>query len=76
MNCILRSRNRVGVAVSAAAIAFIFIVSGSSLLYATRVAPGKRPQLGSPETVGASGEFIRGPRGKNEIVLHYWEICA
>lgn len=71
MNCILRSRNRVGVAVSAAAIAFIFIVSGSSLLYATRVAPGKRPQLGSRETVGASGEVDRGPRGKNEIALTF-----
>ncbi len=71
MNCILRSRNRVGVAVSAAAIAFMFILSGSSLLYATRVAPGKRPQLARAETAGPFGEVIRGPRGKSEIALTF-----
>jgi peptidoglycan/xylan/chitin deacetylase (PgdA/CDA1 family) len=71
MNCILRSRNRADVAVSAAAIAFMFILSGSSLLFATRVAPGKTSQLASPETVGSSGEVIRGPRGKSEIALTF-----
>lgn len=71
MNCIVRSRNRVGVAVSAAAIAFMFILSGSSFLYATRAAPGKRTQLASPETAGPFGEVIRGPRGKSEIALTF-----
>jgi peptidoglycan/xylan/chitin deacetylase (PgdA/CDA1 family) len=69
MNCIVRSRNRVGVAVSAAAIAFMFILSGSSSLYATRVAPRKRTQLTSPETAGPFGEVIRGPRSESEIAL-------
>ena len=63
MNCIVWRRNRLGVAVSAAtAIAFMFVLSGSSFLYATRVAPGKRPQLASPETAGPFGEIIRGSR--------------
>ena len=71
MNCIVRSRNPVGVAVSAGAIAFMFILSGSSFLYATRVAPGKRTQLASPETAGPFGEVIRGPRGKSQIALTF-----
>jgi len=72
MNCIVWRRNRLGVAVSAAtAIAFMFVLSGSSFLYATRVAPGKRPQLASPETAGPFGEIIRGPRGKSEIALTF-----
>jgi peptidoglycan/xylan/chitin deacetylase (PgdA/CDA1 family) len=72
MNCIVWCGNRVGVAVSAAAaIAFMFVLSGSSFLYATRVAPGKRAQLASPETARAFGEVIRGPRGKSEIAFTF-----
>ena len=72
MNCIVCHRNRVGVAVSAgAAIAFALVLSGSSFVYATRVAPSKRTQLGSPETAGPFGEVIRGPRGKSEIALTF-----
>lgn len=69
MNGIAWRRNSLGVAVSAvAAIAF---ASGSSLVYATRVAPGKRAELTSPEISGPFGEVIRGPRGKFEIALTF-----
>lgn len=64
--------NRVGLAVlAAAAFGFALVLSGSSFVYATRVAAGKRAQLTSPETVGPFGEVIRGPRGKSEIALTF-----
>jgi peptidoglycan/xylan/chitin deacetylase (PgdA/CDA1 family) len=74
MNYIGQRRNRVGVAFSAAAaiaIAFALALSNSSFVYATRVSPGKRIQLASPETAGPFGEVIRGPRGKSEIALTF-----
>jgi peptidoglycan/xylan/chitin deacetylase (PgdA/CDA1 family) len=72
MNCMVWRRNRVSIANrAAAAMAFILVLSGSSFLYATRVAPGKRPQLASPETAGPFDEVDRGPRGKNEIALTF-----
>jgi peptidoglycan/xylan/chitin deacetylase (PgdA/CDA1 family) len=72
MNGIAWRRNPVGVAVSAvAAIAFALVLSGSSFVYATRVAPGKGIQLGSPEIAGPFGEVIRGPRGKSQIALTF-----
>jgi len=72
MNCIVWRRNPDGVTVSAAAtIAFTLLLSVSSLVYAARVAPGKRTQLASPETAGPYGEIIRGPRGRSEIALTF-----
>jgi hypothetical protein len=72
INGIAWRRNPAGVAVAAvAAIAFALVLSGSSFVYATRVAPGKRIQLASPETAGPYGEVIRGPRGKSEIALTF-----
>jgi peptidoglycan/xylan/chitin deacetylase (PgdA/CDA1 family) len=72
MNYIGWRRNRVGVAVSAAAaIASALVLLGSSFVYAIRVAPGKRTQLANPETAGPFGEVIRGPRGKSEIALTF-----
>ncbi len=72
MNWIVWRRNHIGVATSAAAaIAVMLVLSGSSSLYATRVSPGKRGQLASPETAGSFAEIIRGPRGKNEVTLTF-----
>jgi peptidoglycan/xylan/chitin deacetylase (PgdA/CDA1 family) len=72
MNRVVWRRNSVGVAVSAGvAIAFALVLSGSSFVYATRIAPGKRTQLASPGTTGPFGEVIRGPRGKSEIALTF-----
>jgi hypothetical protein len=72
MNCIVWRRNPGGVTVSAApTIAFTLLLSVSSLVYATRVAPSKRTQLASPETAGPYGEIIRGPRGRSEIALTF-----
>ena len=70
MNCFVWRRNRVSIAILVSvAVAFIFVLSGSSFVYATGVAPGKRIQLASPETVGPFDEVIRGPRGKSQIAL-------
>jgi len=72
INGIAWRRNPVSVAVSAvAAIAFALVLSESSFVYATRVAPGKGTQLGSPEIAGPFGEVIRGPRGKSQIALTF-----
>jgi peptidoglycan/xylan/chitin deacetylase (PgdA/CDA1 family) len=72
MNGIAWRRNPVGVAVSAvAAIALALLLSGSSLVYATRVAPHKKAQPASPETAGPYGEVIRGSRGKSEVALTF-----
>ena len=72
MNCIVWRRNPVSIATwGAAAIGFALVLSGSSFVYATRVAPGKRSQLASPETAGSFGEVIRGPHGKSEIALTF-----
>ena len=72
MNCVVWRRNSVGVAVSAGvAIAFTLVLSGSSFVYATRIAPGKRTQLADAGTTGPFGEVIRGPRGKSEIAFTF-----
>jgi hypothetical protein len=49
---------------AAARIAFALVLSGSSFVYATRVAPGKRAQLTSPETVGP---LLIAQRGFNAV---------
>jgi peptidoglycan/xylan/chitin deacetylase (PgdA/CDA1 family) len=72
MNGIAWRRSRVGFAVSAvAAIAFALVLSESSLVYATRVAPRKGIQFGVPEIAEPCGEVIRGPRGKSQIALTF-----
>ncbi len=83
MDSILRSRNRVSAAVSAAAIVFVdILLSGASLLYATRVALGKRPQLSRTETGGASAKsfVVHAARTKTFFItgrfVHEHADCA